>query len=367
MSELKIIICGDISVTPESEEPFKKGDAEGAFGSICKLFKTADRTLVNLECAVTEHETGIKKIGPCLKGPVNTVLTLKNAGVTDCMLSNNHIFDFGKKGLYDTISELEKNELGYTGIGDNYDDSRKNLVIEEKGIKISVINVCEHEFSYATDNRIGARPFDEFETMDDIRKAKAVSDYVMVVYHGGKEYCRYPSPRLLKACREMARCGANAVLCQHSHIIGTYECFEGTHILYGQGNFSFVEEAEGIDYNEGLLAEFTVSKETGISVKFIPVSAKNGGIDFASPERSREILSDMAKRNAEILNGRWREHWHTFCESRRRVYEAVRRGDISPECSDPKQMFSHYLDCEAHRDVWQELFKTWNYTNELET
>ena len=26
--------------------------------------------------------------------------------------------------------------------------------------------------------------------------------------------------------------------------------------------------------------------------------------------------------------------------------------------------FAHYLDCEAHTDVWRELFPTWNQTNE---
>lgn len=30
MSELKIVICGDVSVTPESAGAFEKGDSEGA-------------------------------------------------------------------------------------------------------------------------------------------------------------------------------------------------------------------------------------------------------------------------------------------------------------------------------------------------
>ena len=34
---------------------------------------------------------------------------------------------------------------------------------------------------------------------------------------------------------------------------------------------------------------------------------------------------------------------------------------------DPEkvELFSHFLDCEAHTDVWRELFKTWNHTNEI--
>ena len=26
--------------------------------------------------------------------------------------------------------------------------------------------------------------------------------------------------------------------------------------------------------------------------------------------------------------------------------------------------FGHYLDCEAHTDVWRELYPTYNHTNE---
>mgnify|MGYP003294594527 CR=1 FL=1 len=45
---------------------------------------------------------------------------------------------------------------------------------KSKGKKIGIINVCEHEYTYALPNRPGANPFDPFLTMQDIRAAKAV-------------------------------------------------------------------------------------------------------------------------------------------------------------------------------------------------
>ena len=35
--------------------------------------------------------------------------------------------------------------------------------------------------------------------------------------------------------------------------------------------------------------------------------------------------------------------------------------DIIKKCN---KLFGHYLDCEAHTDVWRELFPTANQTNE---
>ncbi len=363
---MKLLICGDLSVTGDSIHHFEKADAEGAFHSLCGLFQAADRTVVNLECALTDSDKRITKIGPCLKGPKSTAKTLKAAGVTDCTLSNNHIFDFGKKGLYDTLAELEKEGIGHVGIGENYEDSRRDMIIEHDGMKIAIVNVCEHEYSYATDDRVGARPFDEFETMYDIRQTKKENDYVIVVYHGGKEYCRYPSPRLLKACREMVRNGADAVLCQHSHIIGTYECFEGGHILYGQGNFHFVKPQSGETFNEGLMVELDITKK-GIAFKLIPVVAtEDGGIDRMPAEQAEKTLAEMNNRNSEIATGQWKERFHEFCLTKERWYRGIPTGESIEAPGDANQMLCHYLDCEAHRDVLFDLFKTWNHTNEME-
>ena len=100
---MEIIIGGDLSIK-DSYEQFALCKTNELFNDVIHIFKNADKVLVNLECAVTECDTPIKKIGPNLKAPLNTIKTLKDAGVTDCCLSNNHIFDFGKK-----YNSLQKN------------------------------------------------------------------------------------------------------------------------------------------------------------------------------------------------------------------------------------------------------------------
>lgn len=369
---MKLIICGDLSVTAASLEAFKAQDKEAAFGDVLGLFAEYDRVVVNLECALTDSENRIKKCGPNLKGPKTTADTLKAAGVTDCALSNNHIFDFGKEGAHDTLAELGRVGLGYTGYGANYEDSRKNMFIEQDGVKIGIVNVCEHEYTYATENREGARPFDEFETMHDIRMAKKEADYVIVIYHGGKELCRYPSPRLMKACREMVRCGADVVLCQHSHCIGCYETFEGGHILYGQGNFHFPKYFNTEMWNEGLIACLDITKDGGIKVEYQPIKATDTGIRLATAEEKDKVISELLVRNGHIQDGSWKKYWVDFCQSVADGYKNAMSGKwnknghyTNEDTPDLYQLFAHYLDCEAHTDVWRELYKTYNYTNEI--
>ena len=368
---MKLIICGDLSVTQNTYPVFEAQDKEAAFCDVLGLFETADRVIVNLECALTDSENRIKKCGPNLKGPKTTADTLKAAGVTDCSLSNNHIFDFGKEGAHDTVEQLERVGLGYTGYGKNYEDSRKNMYVEHDGIRVGIVNVSEHEYNYAIENREGARPFDEFETMEDIREAKRNADYVVVIYHGGKEHCRYPSPRLMKACREMVRCGADVVLCQHSHCIGCFETFEGGHILYGQGNFHFPKYFNTDMWNEGLIACLDVTKD-GVKVEYVPIKSTDSGIRLATDEEKERIIADLLVRNGQILDGTWIEGWREFCHSVEKEYRQHMAGKnmgrehyTTEDGPDQYQMFAHYLDCEAHTDVWRELFKTYNHTNEI--
>ena len=354
---MKILIGADlVPQKAEVNELFIKGDIQTLFGDIAELMKKADRTIVNLECALTNAETGIKKFGPCLKAAPECADAFKKAGITDVALANNHVFDFGIKGLRDTMENLERVGIPYMGVGENDVDSRKIYYVEQEGKKIAFVNVCEHEYSYALPDRMGANPYDPYLTMQDIRKAKQHADFVIVLYHGGKEHCRYPSPRLYNLCREMVLCGADVVITQHSHCIGCYEEFEGGHILYGQGNFHFCWNIDTDAWNTGLLVELTI--EQGVKIGFIPFVANGTGIDLAKGEKYTEIMDEFYGRNEELKNGKWKESWHAFCKTVENRYRNAANSLENPD------LFAHYLDCEAHTDVWRELFPTWNQTNE---
>ena len=362
---MRLLIAADLVPTSVTEKHFEEGNTRALFGDICYLAPQMDRFIVNLECALTNHDGAIKKFGPNIKCTPECVNGIKKLGVTDVCLSNNHVFDFGVKGLRDTMKALDDAGIPYTGVGENDTDSRRAYFIEQDGKRIGIVNVCEHEYTYALPNRIGANPFDPFLTMQDVRAARAECDYLIVIYHGGKEYCRYPSPRLYNLCHELVHNGADAVICQHSHAIGCYEEYNGAHIVYGQGNFNFV--FAGYDCPEcwytGLLVE--LDTEDKAKIKFHPIIATETGCDLAHGDVGGMILSQFEERNKSLIDGTWRERWHEFCTSPEMAYyhEKVKNAGLDEEST---QWFAHYLDCEAHTDVWRELYPTWNSTNEIE-
>ena len=361
---MKTLILGDVS-TKYNYADFKNKETEKLFGDFIPVMKDSDFTFVNLECAITDSETPIKKIGPAIKAPFELAEVLAKLGVDLCGMSNNHIFDFGIKGARDSINALTKAGIDYTGFGENYEDARKNYYFEKDGERIAVVAVCEHEFSGALENRMGARTF-EYDTFGDIVDAKKNADRVIVCYHGGKEYSRFPSPRLMSVSRNMIKCGADVVLCQHSHCIGCYEEYEGGHILYGQGNFHFIFTSDSKRWEEAS-SSLAVSYDTKTGeLEFIPLHVVGEGIRIAKGADEEKIMSAFYARNEMLKNGEWRSVWQATCEKLAHYYEEwVGKAGLPQSTEEDNVTFAQILKCEAHNDILREVFHTWNDTNEV--
>jgi hypothetical protein len=100
-----------------------------------------------------------------------------------------------------------------------------------------------------------------------------------------------------------------------------------------------------------------------LEIDFHPMEVDEMGICLAKGEAYDKIMQPFYARNKELLSGEWLNGWKAFCETVKEKYSNALVG-LGPDADEKKnQLFSHYLDCEAHTDVWRELFPTWNGTN----
>ena len=310
MNTVKISILGDVCPTNDYR---KFWDDKIAFNTVSSLIKNSDLSIVNLECPATNYDKPLKKCGPCLKAKPQDVELLKNAGFNLISLANNHIKDFNEQGVLDTIENLKKNNIAFVGAGENQEDAKKAYFIEIKGKKIGVISYCEKEFNVATKTQAGANFFDVYESPEYVAKCKEQCDYLIILYHGGIEYYAYPSEVLQKKCRLLIRMGADVVLCQHSHCIGTYEYYNDGYILYGQGNGVYGYRKNSPSWNEGLL----VNIEIGNTVTISPVllTAKEEGIVLADNEFSEKRLTQFDEQSKKLDDKEFlQKEWISFCK-----------------------------------------------------
>jgi poly-gamma-glutamate capsule biosynthesis protein CapA/YwtB (metallophosphatase superfamily) len=364
---MKLIIGGDLVPTKSNKDLFCNADVESLLGEeLLSIWNSADKRIFNLEVPLTDKEEPIEKWGPNLIAPTRTINGIKALNPSLITLANNHILDHGEQGLNTTIDLLNENNIPYVGAGENISEASKPYIIDDKGLKIGVYACAEHEFSIAAERSAGANPFDPLESLDHIYNLKKQCDYVIVLYHGGKEQYRYPSPYLQKASRKMVDKGADIVVCQHSHCIGCYEQYKDSTIIYGQGNFLF-NKYDNEFWNNSLLISLTIADI--IDIEYIPIVTTDKGIRLAKDEEAKEILESFHNRSLEILQEefieqKYEEFARNSIQSYLRAFSGVGKwisrldrkllnGMVIKTIYNKKKLLAiqNYIECEAHREL----------------
>ena len=313
----KIIIAGDLFPIPENTKAFIDGNTELLFGDkICRLFSDADLAVCNMEGALTDHSERCQKTGPVKVASSNAVKAYKKLGINCCMLANNHATDGGHQGLLDTMAALENENIAYIGAGKNKNAIIKSFVQEIGGMTIGLYNVSETMYNKPTDNEAGAWLYDEYIVCQEIAHLREKCDYVIVIYHGGIEKFPYPSPETRKRFHRMADNGANIILSQHTHCIGSEEYYHGAYLLYGQGDFLLKNFSPGLT-DTGLIIELDIDNGQ-VSIKKHKVeSEKNCFVRYSDNQE----LNDFLMRSSCLNNEKYVEdEFRKFCRGELRLY-----------------------------------------------
>lgn len=373
---MRILIGADIVPTLSNQQYFEEEQMEKIVDSrLFELLKKADYRVFNLEVPLTDQSMPIEKAGPNLIASVNSAVGLKQLGINFLTLANNHILDQGEQGLWSTMEQLDKNKISYAGVGHTHAEAAKAHIVEMEGKKIGIYCCAEHEFSIVSAKQAGANPFDPLESLDHIVALRAQCDYVICLYHGGKEHYRYPSPNLQKTCRKIVEKGADLVICQHTHCIGCEEKWQDGTIVYGQGNFLFDHSQSEFWQTSVLVSVDTNTKK----IEYIPLRKNGKGVRLAVEDDATKILTEMMQRTEEIKKEDFIEkQYRAFALQIRELYlktgdpiatsfafrvvNKLLRHKLMPWYLDRKlkknrQFLINFVECEAHREVYMNGIK----------
>ena len=298
---MKFIVAGDILPWKNNVELFKKGDAFTLFGEkVCNLFESADFSIINLEGPLTDATIKQDKIGPVIKADKETIKGIQALNVKAVALANNHITDYLQKGIDDTLSTLQQAGIKSVGIVDYQNKSKesKYLSATDGQHKVCVYNVSETFFNQPTKKSSGVNIYDEWIVLNEIKELKQQHDYLIVIYHGGAEFFPYPTPQTRTRFHRMADCGADFITAQHTHCIGCEEWYNGSYLLYGQGNFHFAKQDDIPMKTEGLVMEISLDNQ-GVQINRHRVELnKNYCIEYSKDQS----LSSFYERSKNIDN-----------------------------------------------------------------
>lgn len=333
MTEKKYTVCftGDVSFSGYFEG--REKDSSLLDEKIREFIAAADSCVVNLESPVTESSVSRKErlSHRCGKEAVEFISDTFSDPVIS--FANNHIMDYGIKGLEDSLEAAEESGIKYIGAGRNLEEASGYVVLGED-IKVAVMAVQYKNELAASGNSPGPlHEFEEKRIKQTVKQMKQDADYAVMVYHGGNEFLHVPMPYIRKTLKKYLRWGCDAVVAHHPHVVQGYEVTGKKSIYYSLGNFIFdtryQRAQEGTD--RGVLLNLTFS-EDGISRDVLPFRIDRDTCCLAA-EAEDSWFADIKGEN----------YTKAWCS------EALRKKDVRKRADRLKESGKDMVDDEVER------------------
>ncbi|MBA4602293.1 CapA family protein [Thermoactinomyces mirandus] len=250
---------------------------ESLFRHVGLYLKHSDYVTGNFDQPVTEQEGYPKadKLMHVSTGP-EVAKVLKKAGFTTVNLANNHMKDFGRQGLLDTLKAFQEVNIDTVGAGYDLRDATEISYETIKGIKIATLGFSDllpKDFQ-ALSNRSGIAPADPDVFFRDVAKAKKNADLVIVHMHWGKEYDSGYHPRQRDLGHALIDAGADIVIGHHPHVLEPVEVYRQGVIFYSLGNF--ISDQGWSRTRESILAQYKIQNNGKVLLEIHPLVIREG-------------------------------------------------------------------------------------------
>lgn len=237
------------------------------WGAALDEFKRArpDARIINLETSITRSNAYIPKGINYRMSPENAGC-LATAGLDCCVLGNNHVLDWGRAGLLDTLATLQRLRIKTAGAGR---DAAQAIAPAILGIanegRILVFSFASAAGGIprdwaATHDAPGVNLLPELSEAtvavitDQVARVRRVNDVVVMSLHWGQNW-GYDIPEEYRwfAHQLIDSAGVSIVHGHSSHHAKAIEVYNDRLILYGCGDF--LNDYEGIKGYEEFRAD----------------------------------------------------------------------------------------------------------------
>jgi poly-gamma-glutamate synthesis protein (capsule biosynthesis protein) len=292
---MKILFVGDIVL---GDEKIHLSD------ELQKLFHSCDICVCNFEAPIANLaiDKPIHKSGPNIYQSKLAIESIKEIGINLVSLANNHILDYGKDALTETINVIKEQNIDTFGAGFSFEEAYKPYITELNGEKIAFIACAQAEFGVfkSENDAVGYAWVNHHRINTIISNTKKEVDFLYIIIHAGLENVAYPLPEWRIRYKELLDAGADCIVGGHPHIIQGYEVYNNKYIFYSVGNFFFRQGEKNLNDKEWNRSIMVISDTDDISsMKIIPCCVKGNFVDI---DKSDDIKQVIAYRSSILLN-----------------------------------------------------------------
>jgi poly-gamma-glutamate synthesis protein (capsule biosynthesis protein) len=277
-----------------------------------------DVRVVNLETAVTGDGDFAPDKGIHYRMSPANLPCLAAARPDVCVLANNHVLDFGPRGLCETLDALAEAGLRTAGAGrDAVRACRPAIVPLDAGGRVLVFSSGMPSSGIpedwaATGQQAGVDVISELSAAaasalaDRLRQVRRPGDIAVVSVHWGPNWGYDVSRSEVRFAHALVDGGVDVVHGHSSHHPRPLEVYQDRLILYGCGDL--VDDYEGIggyeSYRDDLRMLYLVSVEavTGrlVDVRMAPLQARRMRLEHASPEDTEWLRAVLDRHSREF-------------------------------------------------------------------
>ena len=221
-------------------------------------------------------------------------------------LANNHVADFGTKGVLDTMASLDAAGVAHCGAGRSDTAARRPAIVQVNGLRIGFLSVMQRydmyvaEDVYAHRGNPGPARLRISRLRPDIEALRPEVDLCVVLVHWGRNY-RDTTPLQQRLAEQITAAGADLVVGHHPHVAQPVEMRNGVPVLYSLGNAAFGTKGRfgGVHPPYGLVAVVDVEPHRVLQLTLHPILVDNTVVNY-QPRPSDDLA---ARRFVESLRG----------------------------------------------------------------
>ncbi|KAA5834583.1 CapA family protein [Saccharopolyspora hirsuta] len=288
------------------------------WGSALRAIEEAapDVRVINLESSITRDGCFAADKGLHYRMNPDNVDCLRAGRPDVCSLANNHVLDFGRQGLADTLDALSRAGLRWVGAGRDAAEAHRPVLVGTPRGRVAVFG-CGAASSgipggwAATSRRPGVHFLPDLsdrraaELTAEIRERTRPGDVVVVSLHWGSNWQYQVTAEQIRFAHRLIDGGVHVVHGHSSHHPRPIEVYRGRLVLYGCGDF--IDDYEGIpgyeSYRDDLrllfFATLTPAGELA-ELRMLPMQARRMRLHPASTADAEWLRDTLTRISADF-------------------------------------------------------------------
>ena len=309
---ITLALAGDVMLGRLVRDTIRKRGPVYPWGNVLPTLAEADLVLVNLECALTKETKrwyGSEPKPFHFRADPDMVAVLTAGGVDAVALANNHIGDFGPKGLLETLEVLDRAGIAHGGAGPDLATARAPARLAVRGRRLALFAAADYPAEWAAS--IGTPgmhflPMPPRETelaplLEGIQAERSQVEHIALSLHWGPNMCEQPPREFRRFAHRMLDAGVDVIWGHSAHLPQGMELSNGKLVLYDTGDLIddyAVDEALRNDLSAIFLV--TVSSAGTERVEVIPIRIAEQQARLAEGDDAAWIRSRLARLSAEF-------------------------------------------------------------------